>query len=252
MTKILVLTGEAGAGKSTIARELERLEGFARIRFAGPLKDMVRALGLTEREIEGDLKEQPCDKLTVGNFHSLVEATEAAFLAIGFELISDFGPADPMPGLCGRPAAFAVSSFVGVLAQVVNNGGEAGAAPRALMQMIGTEWGRRMIGEDLWTGLWRKRVDEYGGDLAVVEDCRFANELAAAKAAGEAISMRVVRPDNPNRPVGGVTGHASEAGNLPFDVGVANQDGPLELGLYAKEAFFRALEAKQFKALHAL
>lgn len=252
MKKILVLTGEAGAGKSTIARELERLEGFARIRFAGPLKDMVRALGLTDREIEGDLKEQPCDKLTVGNFRHLQGRAWEAFEAIGFDLMFGFGPTDPVPGLCGLPAVFALMSFVGVLAQVVNNGGEAGATPRALMQMIGTEWGRQMIGEDLWTGLWQKRVDEYGGDLVVVEDCRFVNELAAAKAAGEAVVMRVVRPDNPNRTIGGVPGHASEANYLPHDVGVANQDGPLELGLYAKEAFFSALEAKQFKALHAL
>jgi len=35
-------------------------KGFTRTRFAGPLKDMIRSLGLTDREIDGDLKEEPC------------------------------------------------------------------------------------------------------------------------------------------------------------------------------------------------
>lgn len=56
---IIALTGLAGAGKSTAAAELARL-GFVRIRFADPLKSMLRALGLGHEEIEGSLKEKPC------------------------------------------------------------------------------------------------------------------------------------------------------------------------------------------------
>jgi hypothetical protein len=57
---VLAFTGLAGSGKSTAAAHLVNAHGFARVRFAGPLKDMMRALGLTEDEIEGHLKEQPC------------------------------------------------------------------------------------------------------------------------------------------------------------------------------------------------
>lgn len=61
MRAVLIgLTGRAGVGKSTAAHYLNAVHGFTRMRFAGPLKDMLRALGLSERELEGDLKEKPC------------------------------------------------------------------------------------------------------------------------------------------------------------------------------------------------
>lgn len=57
---IIAFTGLAGSGKSTAAAHLVRHYGFHRVRFAGPLKNMMAALGCTEREIDGDRKEQPC------------------------------------------------------------------------------------------------------------------------------------------------------------------------------------------------
>lgn len=57
---IIGLTGYAQSGKSTVADYLVKKHGFTLIKFAGPLKSMMRALGLGEREIEGDLKEKPC------------------------------------------------------------------------------------------------------------------------------------------------------------------------------------------------
>jgi hypothetical protein len=62
--------------------------GFARVRFAGPLKAMMAALGCTNAEIDGDRKEVPCDLL-------------------------------------------------------------GGKSPRWAMQTLGTEWGRKLIGDDL-------------------------------------------------------------------------------------------------------
>ncbi|WP_174875205.1 deoxynucleotide monophosphate kinase [Vogesella oryzae] len=59
LPKIVVLAGVAGSGKSTIAAELVK-HGYQVVKFAGLLKDMIRALGLTDAEIEGDLKEKPC------------------------------------------------------------------------------------------------------------------------------------------------------------------------------------------------
>jgi len=56
---LIAFSGRAGAGKTTAAWFFER-HGFVRTRFAGPLKDMIRALGLSEQEIDGDLKEKPC------------------------------------------------------------------------------------------------------------------------------------------------------------------------------------------------
>lgn len=64
---VIGLNGPAGAGKSFCAEILTRRFGFKRVKFADPLKNMVRELlrtmGATsleiERYIEGDLKEEP-------------------------------------------------------------------------------------------------------------------------------------------------------------------------------------------------
>lgn len=59
---IIAFTGLAGSGKSTAAAHLVS-KGFTRIRFAGPLKAMMAALGLTQEQIEGSEKETPCSLL---------------------------------------------------------------------------------------------------------------------------------------------------------------------------------------------
>ena len=60
MMRVIGLSGFAGSGKSTAAMWLVEHRGFTRVRFAGPLKAMMAALGLSQREIDGDLKEEPC------------------------------------------------------------------------------------------------------------------------------------------------------------------------------------------------
>lgn len=60
MSRLIIgLCGPAKSGKSLAAQYLENNHGFARVRFAGPLKAMLAALGLTHDEIEGELKEKP-------------------------------------------------------------------------------------------------------------------------------------------------------------------------------------------------
>jgi hypothetical protein len=123
---IIGLMGLAQSGKSTAAQYLEREHGFVRVRFAGPLKAMCRAIGLSDREIEGEGKEVP------------------------------------HPLLCGK-------------------------TPRFVMQTLGTEWGREIVGPDFWTGIWRESViaalDE-GAKGIIAEDCRFPNEVEAIREAG--------------------------------------------------------------------
>ncbi|MGJ5032368.1 deoxynucleotide monophosphate kinase [Bradyrhizobium sp. HKCCYLS2038] len=60
---IIAFTGLAGAGKSTAAAHLVKSHGFERVRFAGPLKAMMAALGCSTTEIDGDRKELPCELL---------------------------------------------------------------------------------------------------------------------------------------------------------------------------------------------
>lgn len=61
MSRLIIgLCGPAKSGKSLAAQYLINNHGFERVRFAGPLKAMLTALGLTHDEIEGPLKERPC------------------------------------------------------------------------------------------------------------------------------------------------------------------------------------------------
>lgn len=67
VTEVIALTGEAGSGKSAAASHLMETFGYEPVKFAFPLKVMLRAYygtqGLEpeeiERRIEGDLKEEP-------------------------------------------------------------------------------------------------------------------------------------------------------------------------------------------------
>jgi len=59
---LIGLTGKAGSGKSAASSVLTNA-GWVRVKMAGPLKDMLRAIGLTDEHIEGDLKEVPCELL---------------------------------------------------------------------------------------------------------------------------------------------------------------------------------------------
>ncbi len=60
---VVAFTGQAGSGKSTATRYLIERHGYTLVKFAGPLKDMMRAIGLSEAQIEGSLKEKPCNLL---------------------------------------------------------------------------------------------------------------------------------------------------------------------------------------------
>ncbi len=54
---LIGVTGKAGVGKSTTAQVLVRDHGFVCVPFAGPLKKMLSALGLSDAELYGDMKE---------------------------------------------------------------------------------------------------------------------------------------------------------------------------------------------------
>jgi hypothetical protein len=56
---IIGLTGHKGSGKSTVAHILVEQYGYRRERFAGPPRDMLRAIGLTADHLDGHLKETP-------------------------------------------------------------------------------------------------------------------------------------------------------------------------------------------------
>lgn len=57
--KVIGIVGRAGVGKDTLADMLANRYTYRRLSMADPLKGMLSALGLTDRELKGDLKETP-------------------------------------------------------------------------------------------------------------------------------------------------------------------------------------------------
>ncbi len=86
-----------------------------------------------------------------------------------------------------------------------------GKAPRELMQLLGTEFGRGMVHPDLWLLLAAQNLDNLincypGGRGVVISDLRFENEAAFVRQRGGVV-IHILRPDAP-----GVAAHSSEAG----------------------------------------
>jgi hypothetical protein len=165
---VIGLNGLRGSGKSTVAEHLISAHGFVRVKFAQGLKDMLHAIGLNDRHIEGDLKEVPCDLL------------------------------------CGK-------------------------TPRHAMQTLGTEWGRALIGKELWQHIGIAKVKthwEQGRHRVIIDDARFENECTAIRQMGGAI-WRVLRHPAPMRADADL--HASEVdqSHIEYDVLLRN-DGAIK------------------------
>lgn len=107
MTRLIAFTGPAGCGKSTASDALVAC-GWQRVKFAGPLKDMMRALGFTEAHIEGHLKEQPSDLL-------LGRTPRHAMQTLGTEWGRECIGPDFWTGLAARRIAAALNAGVSVV-----------------------------------------------------------------------------------------------------------------------------------------
>jgi hypothetical protein len=60
-----------------------------------------------------------------------------------------------------------------------------GVTPRHMMQTLGTEWGRRMIDQDIWLRLCMRKAVASG--RCVVSDVRFPNEAKAIRELGGSV-----------------------------------------------------------------
>lgn len=92
-----------------------------------------------------------------------------------------------------------------------------GKSPRELMQLLGTEWGRHLVHDDLWLLLARQHLDnmlELNNEQLqgfVISDVRFENEAHWVRAQGGTV-LHIQRPD-----AAPVNAHASEAGIVVHD-----------------------------------
>lgn len=87
-----------------------------------------------------------------------------------------------------------------------------GITARRLLQTLGTEWGRQVIGPTVWADLTRLRLQELRLEYraAVVDDVRFPEEAAMIRALGGYV-VEVAR-SGAAPAAAAVSGHASERG----------------------------------------
>jgi len=72
-----------------------------------------------------------------------------------------------------------------------------GKTLREALQLLGTEFGRNLIGEDVWLRHMRWRIEKAPGNV-VIDDLRFRNEYEMLRARGglNATIIAVSRPEN--------------------------------------------------------
>jgi len=87
-----------------------------------------------------------------------------------------------------------------------------GKSLREVYQSLGTDWGRKMVGQDIWILAGRSRIDTLLGDVEsdiirgiVVDDIRFDNEAELVRNMGGVV-IEITRSSVPQMD------HASEAG----------------------------------------
>jgi hypothetical protein len=92
---------------------------------------------------------------------------------------------------------------------------------RRILQVIGTECVRDMVGEDSWVRVLERKLTNFSGDKAVITDVRFPNEAAWVHQMGGEMwrVVRIATPDGKAFDNGLGTSHPSEmyVADLPVD-----------------------------------
>lgn len=90
---------------------------------------------------------------------------------------------------------------------------------RRLLQALGTEVGRNILGENLWVDAVFRKIEANGDKLVVITDVRFPNEAHAVKDHGGYV-VRIQRPG-----VTAINDHPSETSldDWDFDYRVSNE-----------------------------
>lgn len=204
---VIGLTGKKGSGKDTAAKSLIGV-GFTRVYFAEALKEMVRVYLLYEGNSPTQLVRlmiERIEKIACRNYphgyriflEQRLREWGEVYVGGGFWEVGDvkeaFAPEDAEAMINGELKEW---RFV-----TLNN-----KSARDIMQTIGTDWGRKMIGHTFWTRIVELQICSIKGDV-VVTDVRFDNEAELIHNLG-GIVVDVQRPSTANAG----DSHASEAG----------------------------------------
>jgi hypothetical protein len=99
-----------------------------------------------------------------------------------------------------------------------------GKTARWAMQSLGTEWGRNLIGDQIWTDAFKIRSEQY--PRVVCTDMRFDNEVTVLRSL-KAITVRVV---SAKQEINAFSDHPSETAidTLPVDIQIVNEMNGVE------------------------
>jgi hypothetical protein len=222
---IILLVGQAGSGKDTVAGYMVKNHGALSIAQADPMKRLARIVfDFNEDQLWGPSSSRNAVderynhmafwEVAWNRFHSHEVESWLMELFDSHEVSQRFG---------------ALKAWMNMV-QTETHWKSRDLTPRFVLQTLGTEWGRNQ-GRDLWSKYTiRRALDLLGGgfsydrarglvpdpgfigpDRVVISDGRFRNEVVNVRAIGGA----VVRIDSPNTDssgveAAGVAGHASE------------------------------------------
>lgn len=247
---IVGVSGQAGAGKDTVADYLIDSFGFVRISLADPMKRFGRVVfGFSEKQLWGS------SHWRNGVDHRF--ATPAAWEVARCNL-EEHGRAwctDVLQEASPSDVEAAFEDLVHWFLWLQQT--QAVLSPRVFLQSLGTEYGRACLGADVWVNYMMRAAKtvlhsgssthswDYDATQGVVEvpgvclirgvvvpDVRFANELSTIKRAGGSL-IRVVRKEtDAEASTLGLAGHSSESQafrSTDFDFIVNNDHTQAEL-----------------------
>lgn len=185
----------------------------------------IEGRGLTPAKIQSYLDQRPADFVwdiigLTGRATSGKDTAAQALLARGYQRIAF---ADAVKEMLAALDPEVDGEFIS--AQLATAGWDTvkqNPKVRRLLQRLGTEAGRNIIGPDVWVDLAHKKLRQ--GGRFVFTDCRFPSEIAALKSWGATIA-RITRPGIKK------LDHASEnfVDHLPVDVEIENNGSVADL-----------------------
>lgn len=195
---LVAFSGRMGAGKSAAANLLAaklRAEGVtvALGSFARALRVAVSILSGGKITIAGtETSEGKAAKIPAGCLGANLAELKSRILA-AMDIATGVTTVVGDAGLCR-----AASALAGVPFTPADDGKTPVATPDytvgRLLQLFGTEVGRKEFGEDVWVDTFRRARLESGAEMYITSDLRFENEAAYVRASGGR-AYRVERPD---------------------------------------------------------